>query len=44
MSKEFMQDIMANATEAAWKSWNETSQANTTLPQIDIGPSMGELK
>ncbi|RMY71139.1 hypothetical protein D0863_05334 [Hortaea werneckii] len=44
MSKEFMQDIMANATEAAWKSWNETSQANTTLPQIDIDPSMGELK
>ncbi|KAI6836886.1 hypothetical protein KC340_g14170 [Hortaea werneckii] len=44
MSKEFMQDIMANATEAAWKSWNESAQANTTLPQIDVGPSMGELK
>ncbi|KAI6841504.1 hypothetical protein KC332_g2207 [Hortaea werneckii] len=44
MNKEFMQDIMANATEAAWKGWNESTQANTTLPQIDSGPSMGELK
>ncbi|KAI6819383.1 hypothetical protein KC332_g3650 [Hortaea werneckii] len=44
MSKQFMQDIMANATEAAWIGWNESTQANTTLPQIDNGPSMGELK
>ncbi|KAI7601444.1 hypothetical protein KC343_g6768 [Hortaea werneckii] len=44
MSKEFMQDIMSNATEAAWRGWNESTQANTTLPQIDNGPSMGELK
>ncbi|KAI7202267.1 hypothetical protein KC316_g9034 [Hortaea werneckii] len=44
MSKEFMQDIMANATEAAWIGWNESIQANTTLPKIDSGPSMGELK
>ncbi|KAI7549663.1 hypothetical protein KC331_g3664 [Hortaea werneckii] len=44
MSKEFMQDIMANATEAAWIGWNESIQANTTLPKIEHGPSMGELK
>ena len=44
MSKEFMQAIMANATEAAWIGWNESTQANTTLPPIDNGPSMGELK